>query len=347
MCTSQTTWVARLHPAGVSPEPVPNPPAPHPSARVRGAGESWQGALSPRRPAARSPCPGGSPWCRWPCPTEPCSSRSHGALPLAPGSAGPSARLPGLLPSLPLTGACLRLAGSQPAPIPPRALHFIHPHISIWHLIEVLWAFPYVLQTQPLQSQVSPEKPQGSGALNRLSLGPRTRLSSLPRRGCRYQRGRGLGDGRVLAAPCPESRGAAHSLVPPPSGLCLVPRSPGTAVLPSPRPLSSRRVAAWGWLWPKTRSWGVPALGCRGGGRTGASGSRGEPWLGTPCPVPHGTGKRGSTRPCFRAPIPPASHRAEEFSTAWANPSLRGDARCLRLVPRGPALTAWPSRAQP
>lgn len=73
-------------------------------------------------------------------------------------------------------------------------------------MIQVLWAFPYVLQTQPLQSQVSPEKPQGSRALNRLSLGPRTRLSSLPCWGCRYQRCRGLGNSLGLVMPASRAR---------------------------------------------------------------------------------------------------------------------------------------------
>lgn len=43
---------------------------------------------------------------------------SRGALPLAPGRAGLSARLPALLPPLPFTCVFLRLEGSRPAPIP-------------------------------------------------------------------------------------------------------------------------------------------------------------------------------------------------------------------------------------
>lgn len=101
---------------------------------------------------------------------------------------------------------CVFMAQREPSC--PNSLHApnfivlsIYPYISIWHLIQILWAFPYILQTQPLQSQVSPEKPQGSRALNCLSLGPRTRLSSLPCWGCRYQRLRGLGDSLGLVMP--------------------------------------------------------------------------------------------------------------------------------------------------
>lgn len=126
---------------------------------------------------------------------------------LSPGSllCQPVCAAPGAAASL---AFYLRVFTAQREPSCPNSLHApnfivlsIYPYISIWHLIQVLWAFPYILQTQPLQSQVSPEKPQGSRALNRLSLGPRTRLSSLPCRGCRYQRCRGLGNGLGLVMP--------------------------------------------------------------------------------------------------------------------------------------------------
>lgn len=123
---------------------------------------------------------------------------------------------------------CMFTARREPScPNSPCTPNFICPYISMQHLIQVLWAFPYVLQTQPLQRQVSPEKPQGSKALNRLSLGLRTRLSSLSCQSCRYQLCRGLGDGEGLPRFCPES----CDMVPPSTlllaGLCPVPCSWG------------------------------------------------------------------------------------------------------------------------
>lgn len=130
---------------------------------------------------------------------------SPGSLPCQPVCAAPGAA------ASPAFSLRVFTAQREPScPNSPHAPNFIvlsiYPYISIWHLIQVLWAFPYVLQTQPLQSQVSPEKPQGSRALNRLSLGPRTRLSSLPCWGCRYQRCRGLGDGLGLVMPAVRAR---------------------------------------------------------------------------------------------------------------------------------------------
>lgn len=46
------------------------------------------------------------------------AARGWGALPLAPGRAGLSVRLPALLPPLPFTSVFLQLGGSRPAPIP-------------------------------------------------------------------------------------------------------------------------------------------------------------------------------------------------------------------------------------
>lgn len=122
------------------------------------------------------------------------------------------------------------MAWREPScPNSPCTPNFICPYISMQHLIQVLWAFPYILQTQPLQRQVSPEKPRGTRALNRLSLGLRTRLSSLSCQSCRYQLCRGLGDGEGLPKSCPESCDMAppSTLLLASAGLCPVPCSWG------------------------------------------------------------------------------------------------------------------------